>query len=328
MITDSEIRNQSENAYKQWCVRWRENAKIHSQFQMKSLEDYENSGVGRAILVVANGRSLQRKIELIKKHQDNVDILCCDKSLGVLLDNGITPTFCMVCDAQVSDDKYLDKWKDQLKNTVLLINACGNTAWTKKGNWKDKYFFVNMDILKSEKEFMRISGCQNKIAAGTNVSNAMVIMLTQCDQSGRKNFFGYDKIILIGFDYCWRSNEYYAFNDNGDGKDNYQRHTYLLDNKRELSYSSHNLVFSARWFEQYIKTFNLPIVQCSEGTIAPLYYSDDFEHHLQYKYKSDDAKIVKPISIKRKKLTQQLNQETKALMNIGTDHFWSYKASV
>jgi hypothetical protein len=152
LLTTEDITQQSLRAINQWGTLWRTHAKEHSKYEMRSLEELENVGIGKAVVCVANGYSLELEIETLKKYQGNVDILCCDKTLGHLLDNGITPTYCIVCDAKVSYEKYLEPWKDKLQNTILFQNVCGNPEWTNQGNWKDRYFFVNKDVLGSEKD--------------------------------------------------------------------------------------------------------------------------------------------------------------------------------
>ena len=322
------IRAQSEAAYNQWCVQWREHAKINSQYEMKPLSDLENTGVGKAILCVANGYSFEENIETIKKYQHNVDILACDKTMGNLIDHGIIPKYVMVCDANVNYEKYMKPWKDKLQDTILLSNVCGSVDWPANGNWKEKYFFINQDILESEKEFSAISGCKNFIVAGTNVSNAMVVMLTQCDNSRPANFFGYDKILLIGYDYSWRfGKKYYSFDENGGNKANYMRHQYIKTASGEFAYTSNNLAFSAQWFETYVKTFNLPVIQCTPHSVLTL-KTGDLAEQMQYKYKPEDAEnyrktlaSLKQVESIRHILTQQLN-------TIKKDHFRSFLSSV
>ena len=126
MVTNDQVMKQSKQAYAQWHKQWAEHAKIHSKYEMKPLQDFENTGVGKALVLVANGYTFEQDIETLKKHQNNVDIMACDKTIGHLLDHGIEPDFCIVCDANVPFDKYLEPWKDKLKNTTLFINVCGN----------------------------------------------------------------------------------------------------------------------------------------------------------------------------------------------------------
>lgn len=323
-LSPQEIKQQSERAYGQWCVQWREHAKIHSKYEMKLLSDFEYTGIGKAVLCVANGYSFEQELQAILDNKDNVDIVACDKSLGHLLKHGIKPKFCVVADANVSFDQYLEKYADQLSETILIANVCANPKWS-EANWKDRYFFVVMDILESEKEFSKLSGCQNVVAAGTNVSNALVIILTQCDNGGRKNFFGYDKILLIGFDYSWNANgNYYAFNKDGDGKAHYMRHAYLYNIARDLTYSSSNLIFSAKWLDQYIRTFKLPVVQCTKNTILATERSGVLSQQMKYDYKKEDAKTVKDLFEMRKDLIAKKKTIESALGRLAKDHHYAY----
>lgn len=328
-MNDKMIRAQSEAAYKQWCVQWRDHAKQHSVYTQKPLKDFENIGVGKALLCVANGYSLEENIETIKKYQHNVDILCCDKTLGILLDHGITPTFCMVCDANVDYEKYMKPYEGQLQDTILFINVCANPKWSENGNWLDRYFFINKDIIKSEQEFSELSKCTNFIPAGTNVSNAMVILVTQSDNHGRKNFFGYDKILLIGYDYSWKANgKYYAYDETGGGKANYMRHSFIVTQSGECAYTSGNLSFSCDWLNKYIKAFNLPVVQCGKDSILNLGLTRDLETQIIYQYKPDDRNMVHNLTKDLEKVQKIQNKILKQLTQIGQEHWQAFTQSV
>jgi uncharacterized protein with gpF-like domain len=76
-MNHDQIVKQSKTAYAQWCVQWRDHAKRHAKYEQKSFEDFRNSGIGKAALLVANGYSFEENIETIKKHTD--------KSLNLML---------------------------------------------------------------------------------------------------------------------------------------------------------------------------------------------------------------------------------------------------
>lgn len=320
---------QSNAAYDQWKDQWREHAKIHSQYPMKDLSELQASGLGKAIVACANGYSLELNMQTLINHKDNVDIMACDKSLGHLLNNGIKPKYCLVCDANVNYEKYLEPYEDMLDETILIMNVCANPKWTQNGNWKNKYFFVNKDVIQSELEFSKISGCKNTIPAATNVSNAMIVMLTQSTNEQRLNYFGYDKILLIGFDYSWRfGGKYYAYDEDGGGKANYMRHCFVINQDGKYAYSSGNLQFSAKWVQEYIQAFNLPVIQCSKETILSNLKYGKLEDHITYGFKKEDARIVKiliqelnVIETKRKKIFEQIS-------GIEKEHFYSFLGSV
>lgn len=328
MPSKEEILNQSKNAYGQWAPQWREHCKRHKKFEMKSLNNFQGSGVGKAILCVANGYSLEKNIDTIKENQHKVDILACDKTLGHLINHGIKPTYMMLADANVSYEKYMKPYEDQLQDTILFSNVCANPEWTHNGNWKDICFYVNKDIINSEIEFSQLSGCGNIICAGTNVSNAQIILLTQSDEKGKRNFFGYDKMILIGFDYSWTSEKYYAFDHTGDGKDNYMRHIYLINNSGQYCFSSENLLFSSRWLADYIRIYELPVVQCSGNSILNLGKIHDLNDQMNYEYNVHDKNTVQSIIKEITEFKEALIRRQKVLKEIGYSHREAYLASI
>lgn len=324
-MNDQTIRQQSNAAYGQWAVQWRKHAVTHSAYKQKPLADFENVGVGRAVLCVANGFSFEEQIETLKKYQHNVDILCCDKTLGHLLDNGIIPTYCMVCDANVNYEKYLKPYEEKLRKTTLFINVCANPEWSENGNWKDKYFFVNQDIIDSHLEFSKLSGCKNFMPAGTNVSNAMVILLSQSDNTARRNVFGYDKILLLGYDYSWKfGGKYYAFNEDGNGKAQYMRHSYAVTPSGAFCYTSGNLAFSKEWLAKYVGAFNLPVLQCAPDSILQFGKSAKLEEQMQYSHKPEDRARVRDMVKELRAMDQKSLALHKKINEIGKDHYWAH----
>lgn len=320
-IEDSQIRKQSEAAYGQWAPQWREQAKIHSRFAQKSMLDFQNYGIGKAVVAVANGYSLEENIETLKQYQDNVDIFCVDKCLVPLLERGIKPKFVLVCDANVDYDRYMKPVENQLSDITLFANVCANPKWTASGNWKDIRFFVNMDVLKSEREFSELSGCKNFIAAGTNVSNALLVILTQCDNNGPNNFFGYDKILMLGFDYCWTDKSYYAFDRDGGGKANYMKTVHCFDIFGNFCFTSSNLLFSAKWADKYISTFNIQAIQCGKQSLLRGSRTGLLEEQIQYKYKPEDSQKVKDLLQYRKDLQARVAKADHMILDIGRDHY-------
>lgn len=329
MGQDLDVKAQSQNAYRQWCHQWRAHAKEHSKYEMLPFSDLQNQGIGRPMLLVANGWSFEENIDTIVKYKDSVDIMCCDKSLKALIDRGVEPKYCLVCDANVSYEKYLKPVRNKLQNVTLIINVCANPKWTANGNWKGKYFFVNQDVMQYEREFMELSGCKNLVIAGTNVSNALVIMATQSTNEKRRNFMGYDKYLLVGFDYCWRPDKkYYAFDEQASGKYFYMRHVNAMTLGLDLCYTSNNLLFSAQWLEKYIQTFDLPVVQCTTSTILSTGHEADLEQQIKYSFRPEDAGKVREMVRAKRQIIQKLQAIETSLAKIAKEHYYSYVASV
>jgi hypothetical protein len=328
-MTHDDIEKQSKQAYRQQCVFWRKNAAFHKKYKMKSFEDFRNTGIGKTALLVANGYSFEENIETIKKYKDNIDVICCDKTLGHLLDNGITPYICMVCDAHVSYEKYLKPYEDRLNNTILFNNVCGNVEWSSNGNWKDLYFYVNKDVMHYENEFIELSGCKNIVTAGTNISNMMVVLLVQSDNERKQNLFSYDKLALIGFDYSWKAEgKYYAFDHLANGKFYYMKHIYGLSLSNNLIYSSNNLSSSAAWLNLYVKAFKVPVVQCGKDSLANFNRQGDLEKSLQYRHKTSDADVVKRLLDNKIKIEIELKKIQNDIAVIARDHWLTEMATV
>lgn len=320
-MNKDEIIKQSKNVYKQWSKLWAKNATAHKDFPKKSFEDFRNSGIGRAALLVASGFSFEENLETIKKYAHNVDIICCDKTLGHLIDNGIYPKICITCDSNISYEKYLKPWEDKLSSIILFNNVCGNPEWS-KAKWKSTYLYVNKDVMGYEKEFIELSGCKNIVTAGTNVSNMMVVLLYQADNEVKQNLFCYDKLILIGFDYSWKQDgKYYAFDESGGGKFNYMRHVYGLSLEGNLIYSSNNLSGSGSWLNLYVKAFKVPVVQCGKDSLYNFGRIGDLETNLKYRHRPSDRERVRHLLNKKLTIEQELKKMNNELVAINRDHW-------
>jgi hypothetical protein len=322
-MSESEIKNQSQACYNQWCEQWRENARFHgNRFTMENMDDLANTGWGKAALCVANGYSFEENVETIKKYKSNIDIIACDKTIKHLIEHEIPVKYCVVCDANVSYETYLDPVKDKLQDTILIINVCANTKWATFGNWKKVYFFINEDVLGSHNEFQQLSNCPNIIVAATNVSSQMIVALTQSNNKAAQNHFGYDKYLMIGFDYSWGDESYYSFDRDGGGKVNYMRHVYLMNIGGDFCYTSTNLLFSARWFDGYIKKFKLPIFQCSKRSIVHGIDNavHELENELKYRYRIEDSFLVQKYLKLKMGLMAQAREIDNKLSDIALDH--------
>ena len=334
-MNEHAIRKQSERAYSQWGKQWKEQAAFHGQFEMHNMEELKNSGYEKACLLVANGHSLEVEMETIKECWQNpyLDIMVCDKALGHLIDNGVTPTYVLVCDANVSYEKYLEPYKDKLQDVILLINVCANPKWSQQANWKKVYYFVNRDVIKSEIEFGALSKCPNFIPAGTNVSNAMISMMSQSDNEGPKNYFGYDKLLLIGYDYCWTiDGNYYAYDKSGSstetGKYCYMKHLCVRTLGGEMAYTSSNLHFSMEWIRKYLQAYGLPVVQCTDKTILPTRWRGKLREQMNYIPKTKNKAKVMSLVDKRAELVKQLSSVDVTIRKYEREHRLGYIASL
>lgn len=243
-MTEEEVRRQSEAAFGQWKEIWEKHSKANGEKYRadgRSHRDLLNHGIGKQLLCIANGYSLEVEIETIKAQRPKCDIACVDKSFGVLMDHGVKPEFVVIADANVSYAQWCERHIDETHDVTLIANVNASIDWTL--NWKGPViFYVNKDNIETEKIYMELSGCRELIPASSNVGNTAVVFFTQ--------ICNYDRYLLLGYDYSWAPGvNYYAFNDNE--KRHWMRHMFALGIDGNLCYTSQNLNFSARWLVEY-----------------------------------------------------------------------------
>jgi hypothetical protein len=277
VLKSSEIYQQSRAVAGQFMEsKWKPNAlknrylneaalkEAIEHLKMRSAEELRNIGVGRVLVLVAMGESLEGQIELLKKYRDRIDIAVCDKGFGPLLDHGVKADYVVLCDTNIPF-KYIGPWIHQTKDVALIATVYANPEWTEV--WKGpRYFFINRDSIESEHAFRGVWPNTRMIPAGSNVGNAMMCFFIGADHESAQNFAGYERYLLVGYDYSWRPDgNYYAWM-NPVPKRNYMNHRTLLGNGKPV-FTSENLYFAAKWALSYITAFNLPVVNCTNGGV-------------------------------------------------------------
>jgi len=247
MLTPKEVLKQSEAAFGQWVDIWDSHAEKNGK---KYKEDGRSQnellfcGVGKKLVCVGMGSSFEDNIETLKEKSDDIDVACVDKAYYYLMENGIKPKFVFLADAGISYDNYCKKYIDDTEDVILISNVTANVDWTLQ--WKGPvYFYVNKDNIKTEERYSKISGCNEIIPAASNVGNSIIVFSTQ--------IFGYDEYLLLGYDYCFGYDDnYYAFEDKD--KRYWMNHHIMVDKAGRLVKTSQNLLFSARWLNDFNDT--------------------------------------------------------------------------
>lgn len=268
-LTYQEVKRQSQAVFGQfgrskWIPFAKENAKHPNRRDAKELSGV---GVGKTLLLVGMGASLEKQADTILKYRDRIDIVTCDKGFQALKENvGIKPDYVMVCDCNVVWQKWGPKEEDT-EGVKMLATPYANLDWTRK--WRGPiYFYVNRDAIDTQDIFTEIMGPGTRmIPASSNVSNAQLVFFLGLDEWNPSPFAGYEQYILAGYDYSWKPDgNYYAW-ANPVPKRNYMNHRIIRDNSGELCFSSDNLVFSARWLSHYLKAFPTPVINVSDGIL-------------------------------------------------------------
>lgn len=275
MLNYSDVKGQSEAVFKQFGESvWIPNAKENAKLEHRPIEELHSIGLGRCIVIAAMGESTEEQVDVIRAKRDKFHLAVNDKLFGYFIDRGIVPDFVMISDANIPF-RWLEKHVEATKNVRLIATPYANTQWTKA--WLGpRYFYINMDIIRSERYFFDMFPDTRIIPASSNVSNSMVCFFVGTVAGPPENWGGYEKYLLVGFDYSWRpspeavgldltgikTGKYYAFED-PKPKRFYMNHRTVHDINGDWCHTSENLYFSAKWMWSYTTGFGLPLVNCS-----------------------------------------------------------------
>jgi len=265
ILSHKDVVKQSNSVWNQFGeTKWVPYANVNVKLDHRDPVKFFNHGIGKTLVLVGMGESLEEKVSILKKYRDRFEIVVCDKGFGPLLDQGVKADHVFLCDANVPF-KYIEKWIPETKGVNLISTVYGNTEWTIP--WLgDRYFFIHRDAIETEKHFFPIFGeGMRSIPASSNVSNAMLVFFVGCDEYSRVNWAGYDRYLLVGYDYSWRPDgSYYAWID-PKPKRYYMNHMTFLDINNNVVFTSSNLWFSCKWMYMYLKAFRkiLPVYNVS-----------------------------------------------------------------
>lgn len=262
LLSPNEVRNQSNAVWGQFGESlWIPNATKNAKLKSYDLNELQYSGIGKIAVLCAMGSSLEDHIDTLKKYRDRFDIICCDKAFGPLYDRGVKADYVVVADAGIPF-KYIQDHIQYTEGVKLLATPYANTEWTHA--WKGPiYFYVNIDAIESQHVFLPIIGKNTRqIPASSNVSNAMVVLWTNCENKRNENWGGYESYLLLGYDYSWpKDGNYYAWND-PKPKRYYMNHRTIPDMAGNVVFTSENLLFSCKWLISYVNVFDLPVINC------------------------------------------------------------------
>lgn len=263
LLSHSDVRRQSRQVFGQFGDKWKENCAINAALPRRDCAELKDNGLGRFAVFVAMGASLEEHIPVLKQYRESIDIFCCDKSFGVLVDNGIIPDAVHLADASIPF-KWLAPYVDKTEGVRLISTGYANPEWTTA--WKGpRYFYLNVDAIETQHVFSPyFNGGIRMIPASSNISNAMVVFWTGCIDKHIENFGNYEQYLLVGYDYSWRPDgNYYAYST-PKPKAHYMAHMALNDINGDVVRTSENLVFSAKWLYMYLTTYSmLPVLNCS-----------------------------------------------------------------
>lgn len=288
-LTYSDVKKQSQAVFGQfghtkWIPFAKENAGHPNR---RDPEELRGCGVGKILVSVGMGASLEENLDIIKKYRHKFDLICPDKAFKPLVERGVIPDYVMLCDCNIQWPKWGPEGIDT-KNIKLIATPYAHVTWTRR--WEGPiYFYCNRDAIQSENIFLEIMGGKTRmIPASSNVSNAQVVFFTGMDEWTKQTFAGYERIYLVGYDYSWRPNgNYYAWHD-PKPKRYYMHHKTGRDINGDIVYFSENLLFSAKWLMHYVTAHPSGVINCSGRGL-----SEVKQGNLEAELKSiDESRVV------------------------------------
>ena len=319
LMSYQQVKDQSTAVYKQFGEsKWIPNAKFNASLKRRSTDELKNIGIGKICVLAAMGESTEELIPTLIKYRDKFDIMVNDKMFGYMTERGIVPDYVMLCDANIPF-RWIEKHIDKTDKVKLICTPYANIEWTKA--WRGpRYFYVAEDAINSENVFFDIMGKDTRcIPASSNVSNAMLVFLIGANNQVNVNWAGYDKYLLVGYDYSWRpevggagikTGKYYAFED-PKPKRFYMNHRTILDLNYDWVHTSENLLFSARWLISYLQTFRPPVVNCSSRGILDCPMRDALDNQLKNVDSSEETVRTVRNLFSTLSLTHKLLEESK-----------------
>lgn len=277
-------------------------------------------GVGKFLVLVGMGSSLEDQVAALAKYRDRCDVCVCDKGFGPLLDHGVKADYVFLCDANIPYS-YIGPWIDKTEGVKLLATPYANLEWVER--WRgERYFFVMRDAIESERHFSRIFGNVRGIPAGSNVSNGMLTFFAGCDEFNDKNWSGYERYFLVGYDYSWPTKgNYYAWMD-PKPKRHYMNHRTILDMNMKPSFTSENLYFSAKWLLSYLSKFKIPVVNCAGRGLLMISPQSTLEKELSaLRPKDKSSKTVRQAYESLRKLAEAF-EEGKRTFALAREALW------
>jgi hypothetical protein len=322
LLSNAEVIAQSKTVFGQFGESvWIPNAKKNVQLPHKDAAELLSCGIGKVMVLVGMGSSLEDQVEVISKYRDRCDVCVCDKGFGPLLDHGVKADYVFLCDANIPF-RYIAPYIDKTDGVGLIATPYANPEWTTP--WKgDRYIFVMRDAIESEQHFFPIFGNLRGVPAGSNVSNGMLTFFAGCDEKSDKNWAGYEKYLLIGYDYSWpREGNYYAWM-NPIEKRHYMTHRTILDIAMRPCFTSENLYFSAKWMVSYLSKFDIPVSNCGGRGLLMIPGNSTLEKELsRLKPKEFASKIVRQ-SFETLRLMARTYEESKKAFNMAREAIWA-----
>ena len=229
---------------------WTNLPKILDNYTVDSIG---NQLVGKPVVIVSSGPSLNKNINTLKELQDRCVIVACSSSLVVLKENGITPHFCIALDPfALSHDLLVNNLDDR---TVLVSALMLNHKLVDECKGK-KLFFLGEYDTRILKDTILSTGMNRVFATNSTITVSAFAFAYH---------LGANPIILIGQDMCYEDDkEHGGTLDQKFDKNLYQCEYESVDGRKVKSCLAYKEVFD--YFNVLVPSIkDRKIINATEG---------------------------------------------------------------
>lgn len=159
----------------------------------------KNKFKDKTALILGAGPSLKDNIEEIKKHRDKFVIFAVHRTLKTLVENGITPDFCVIVDAKWLR-YYLSPENDFLKDINLIADIKADN-YIQELPFKNLFMYYSQNNIIGEKLFSKIS---DKIEL-LEIGGTSTICAYNCAK-----YLGFSTLIFAGIDLAFKNDTVYC----------------------------------------------------------------------------------------------------------------------
>jgi hypothetical protein len=238
------------NTVKNQFPKQLENAEKNKVIKSINIKNQIGKLKGKTCVAIAFGASVEKDIEKIRYISRNKKIICADIAVSWLMDNGIKPDYIVSLDANINPI-YLGN-KD-LSGIHLFASAASNHDYIARAQnaGATVSMFCTECRLNSHVDISKASGINECLKIAGNVSFGMAYIPL--------SVMGCRKLILFGYDYCWKSNYYPGIEYHGDIEKGIKENTIfeVQTTDKEKAYTNMQLLNYRNFLKDYLFTNKL-----------------------------------------------------------------------
>lgn len=186
------------------------------------IAEAQDSHEGKTAVICGASPAIKRQFEQLRNLRQDPDFILIGLTSGirVLLENGVTPHYCMMVDGDIKQERFWDGLDmSKTKDTTLIASVCAPNALLKKWRGPVKFIAIMSGYGDSEKKFAKwfapVNGCGlffHALMSQYNTAAAVAYLV-----------FGTRIIIFVGNELSFPAQDSPYYADRKDEKDAWQK---------------------------------------------------------------------------------------------------------